>query len=238
MCPLAGVSVGRSALPLAGASEHVGPVEVELSDALLNVIQGPVGRLLLGRQLVVLWKPPSAELLDSTDVDDPVVEMVHKLGHVLVQELLVSVHRVTCEGTLSRLRVLPDEGKELVLRLLEADLAVFHGLSQTRLAVMLFAPIRHSVQELIWLIYNQIWSLCQYIEFRVGDDAGHLDDVVLLDVQSRHLQVHPDHPLRHGVRRLHHRRHVAAAQPHRRDVPSSASDHGDTSGRRRRRRPL
>ena len=33
---------------------------------------------------------------------------------------------LTSEGTLAGLRVLPDEGEELVLRLLEADLAVLH----------------------------------------------------------------------------------------------------------------
>lgn len=37
-----------------------------------------------------------AELLDRAHVDDPVVEMVHELRHVLVQELLVSMHRVPC----------------------------------------------------------------------------------------------------------------------------------------------
>ena len=38
-----------------------------------------------------------AKLLNGADVDDPVVEMVHELGHVFVQELLVGVHRVTWE---------------------------------------------------------------------------------------------------------------------------------------------
>lgn len=37
-----------------------------------------------------------AELLHSADVDDPVVEVVHKLWHVLFQEPLVCMHRVTC----------------------------------------------------------------------------------------------------------------------------------------------
>ena len=33
-----------------------------------------------------------AELLDGADVDDPVVKVVHELGHVLVQEPLVCMH--------------------------------------------------------------------------------------------------------------------------------------------------
>lgn len=37
-----------------------------------------------------------AKLLNGADVNDSVVEVVHELWHVLVQELLVRMHRVTC----------------------------------------------------------------------------------------------------------------------------------------------
>lgn len=37
-----------------------------------------------------------AKLLDGADIDDSVVKVVHKLWHVLVEEPLVRMHRVTC----------------------------------------------------------------------------------------------------------------------------------------------
>lgn len=37
-----------------------------------------------------------AELLDGAYVNDSVMEVVHKLWHVFVQEALVCVNRVTC----------------------------------------------------------------------------------------------------------------------------------------------
>lgn len=97
-----------------------------------------------------------AKLLDSADVNDPVVEVVHELGHVLLQEPLVCVHRVTwggeehedgkrqasvivslrlllltSKGTLSRGGVLPDEGQELVLGLFQGDFTVSNSLGQS-----------------------------------------------------------------------------------------------------------
>lgn len=36
-----------------------------------------------------------AKLLDSADINDPVMKVVHKLWHVLVQKPLVCMHRVT-----------------------------------------------------------------------------------------------------------------------------------------------
>lgn len=41
------------------------------------------------------WEHWPAELLDSADVNDPVVEVVHKLWHVFFQEPLVCMHGVT-----------------------------------------------------------------------------------------------------------------------------------------------
>lgn len=58
-----------------------------------------VNRCLPGRTEILLSKYVEhwpAELLDSADINDPVVEMVHKLWHVLFQEPLVCMHRVTC----------------------------------------------------------------------------------------------------------------------------------------------
>lgn len=37
-----------------------------------------------------------AKLLDGADINDSVVEVVHKLWHVLIQEPLVCMHRVAC----------------------------------------------------------------------------------------------------------------------------------------------
>lgn len=83
--------------------------------------------------------------------------MVHELGHVLVQEPLVSMDRVACsrtnhnittrrgtklqtrlasltgQRTLSWWRVLSDKRQELVLGLLQGDLTGPHSLSQARL---------------------------------------------------------------------------------------------------------
>lgn len=113
-----------------------------------------------------------AELLDRAHIDDSIVEMMHKLGHVLVQKPLISMHWVsweqtqikcvnsqnhlkwntskyffpflkllvmnkktvclcvTCQRTLAWWSVLSDEGQELILGLLEWDLAVPHCLRQ------------------------------------------------------------------------------------------------------------
>lgn len=100
-----------------------------------------------------------AKLLDGADINNSVVEVVHKLWHVLFQEPLVCMHRVTCrkrnhrtwlsepnqlssitvlflvlltsKGTLSRWGVLSDEGQELILRLFQGDFTVPYSLSQS-----------------------------------------------------------------------------------------------------------
>lgn len=51
-----------------------------------------------GNCVICLTHTP-AELLDCAHVDDAIVEMTHELGHVLVQKLLISVHRVSCTHT-------------------------------------------------------------------------------------------------------------------------------------------
>ena len=60
---------------------------------------------------------------------------------------------LTSEGTLAGLRVLPDEGEELVLGLLEADLAVLHRLSQTRLRTH-----RHDVNKTRRIVDQKLYS--------------------------------------------------------------------------------
>lgn len=99
-----------------------------------------------------------AKLLDGADINDSVVEVVHKLWHVLVQEPLVCMHRVTCrkrnhrtwlqnqnrlssitvlllvlltsKGTLSRWGLLSDKGQKLILCLFQGDFTVPYSLGQ------------------------------------------------------------------------------------------------------------
>ncbi len=43
----------------------------------------------------------------------------------------------------------------------------------------------------------------QNVQLAIGDDGGHLDDMVGVRAQTRHLQVHPDQ----SIRQLTHRQH-------------------------------
>lgn len=38
-----------------------------------------------------------AKFLNGADINNSIVKMIHKLGHVLVQEPLVGMHRVSCK---------------------------------------------------------------------------------------------------------------------------------------------
>lgn len=177
--------------------EDVQSVVLQLFDALPDVLQGSVGGRLLGHHLVVLWKPPSAELLDGANIYYSVVEVVHELRHILVQEPLVRMHGVPSEGTLSGRGVLPDEGQELVLGLFQGDLTVHDGPGQPGPAVVQPTPLRHAFQQFFWLIDDQVGPLSQNLQVGVCNNARHFNDLVLLDVQTRHLQVHPHDPVGH-----------------------------------------
>lgn len=96
-------------LLFSGRLEDVGSVELQFFNALLDVVQSPVRCAFMRCLFVIIRKPPPAELLDGADVDDPVMEMVHELGHVLIQEALVCMDRVTSQRALSGRCVLSDK---------------------------------------------------------------------------------------------------------------------------------
>ena len=69
-----------------GSLEEVLLVELELVDALLDVVQSSVRKFLGGGRVQKLGVPPPGQLLDGGDVDDAVVKVLHQVGHELAQK--------------------------------------------------------------------------------------------------------------------------------------------------------
>ena len=53
-------------------------------------------------------------------------------------------------------------------------------------------PIIHFVQLLLWLVNNEVRSLCDDIQITVGNNGCNLDYFVLDRVQTGHLKINPD----------------------------------------------
>src|SRR3954454_241663 len=57
--------------------------------------------------------------------------------------------------------------------------------------------VSHLVQRLLAWLDHQVDTLAEDVELGVGDQRGHLDEFVALQVEAGHLAVHPDEQLVH-----------------------------------------
>ena len=49
----------------------------------------------------------------------------------------------------------------------------------------------HVAERVDVRVHDEVDAIVEWVEVRVGDDAGDLDDHMLFDVEPRHLEVNP-----------------------------------------------
>lgn len=87
-----------------------------LTNALHDVVNSPVSTLLQGSLLEDLRVPPKAKLLESGNINYPLVQVIEQQGHVLLNEQPVIVNGIAGKrGLLVANIVLLQEGKNLLL---------------------------------------------------------------------------------------------------------------------------
>jgi len=70
------------------------------------------------------------KLFDGADIYNPVMEMIHEVRHVLVEESFIGMHGVASQRTPALWRVLSNKGNHFHLCLLQRDLAVVYSLRE------------------------------------------------------------------------------------------------------------
>ena len=83
---------------MASLLDKVSLIVFHLLYALKYVIDSAMSKLLLGSPLTHFMIPPTAQMLEGGYIDDLVRQEVCQLGHVFLQETLVRVDRVACQG--------------------------------------------------------------------------------------------------------------------------------------------
>ncbi len=53
-------------------------------------------------------------------------------------------------------------------------------------------PFIHAGQHLFWLEHGDFRSFRQDIEFRIGNNGGNFNNLVILRIQAGHFQIDPD----------------------------------------------
>ncbi|MPM31659.1 hypothetical protein SDC9_78216 [bioreactor metagenome] len=191
--PLQGGGVGSGLVDEDGLA-----VVAQLLDGLLDVGECAVVPV-LGRGVVVgLRVPPPRQLLDRGDVDVAVVDVRLQLGHVLGQEGAVGADRVAGQGRLARLLdVLADVGQHLLLGLGHRQAPVELG-QQAGGGVHLPDEVPHVCQGGGGGLDHHVDPVTEDVELPVRDERGHLDQLVMGQVEARHLAVDPHQFVRHA----------------------------------------
>ena len=57
---------------------------------------------------------------------------------------------------------------------------------------MLPAPFLHGLEDLLRIVYGDIWTLCHDLQPVVCDNTGDLKDEVLFSIQTGHFQIYPN----------------------------------------------
>jgi len=92
-------------------------VKSKFSDALLNILKGSVLALFSWNLLICFRVPSPAELLDSANIHNSVMKVIHELWHVLVQKLFVCMDTVSSQWALFGRGVLFYKIQECLFRL-------------------------------------------------------------------------------------------------------------------------
>ena len=134
--------------------------------------------------------PRPKNFLERTHIDQPIVKFFGKPGHVPVDEPTVVAHGVARQDDpVFGVVVTAHESQEfrfdLTKRFTGRD-----GLGQSRFAMLMAAPGVHLLQDGSGLADNRV-ILRQNIEIKIGDQDGHLKNLVLSVIQTRHLEIDP-----------------------------------------------
>ena len=182
----------ESVRDLVRSAEHQAAIQLQLGDALANVVECPMGTLFpaaLGEHLGV---PPPDELFEARHVDRAVVQVLLDLWQISRQESPVGSDRVAAQRHRARLgNVLFDERQRLGSRLLERDRRGLDLVEQPRAAVHLDDERIHLQEQLVRLMDDQVGAFGDHFELIVGDQRGDLHDHLRRVIEARHLEIHP-----------------------------------------------
>ena len=172
--------------------EHFFSVVLKLLKAVLNIPKSSMISILLWAFFQYLRIPPPCELLDCRGIHRPVVQPGPQVRHVLVNEPPVLTHGGARQGALAPAGVPGQHVQHPPLSLGAGDLALPTRLGQPTGPVLLDAPLVHVVQTLVIQMDHDGLSFVHSLKsVPLSHNACDLHQLVLLQVETRHLTVNP-----------------------------------------------
>ena len=135
------------------------------------------------------------------------MQVVDHRGHVGLKEHLVGTHRVASQEGFTFLgHETLDVRQDLLSRFLHGHSVSLEVLQQTGGGVHVTHKVVHVLQRACGRRDENIHAGVNDSEVAIGDDDGHLDEGVTLDVQAGHFAVDPDQ----GIFQSFHAHYVSA----------------------------
>ena len=140
--------------------------------------------------------PARSQLLNRGHINHTVVQVVHHLWHITLQEALIHTHRVAAQLRLARHgNILLHVAEHLLLGVIHRH-AVLEVIHQTRGLVHRTHKVIHVLHRtrggLVAGLNDELHARTQNIEVGIGDQNTHLNQGVISHVKAGHLAVNPN----------------------------------------------
>jgi len=170
-------------------SEHLANVKSQLLDGLFDIVESAVIALLVELPLRSVYPHNNFQ---AGHIQNAIVEERIELRHFLTNEQFIRMNRVPRDDELPLLNALRKQKlQDDPLRLLSSQLALDALLNEPRIVMMGGIPLFHLFEVLLGREQHQLRSLYEALALAVGKDAGDLQQLILVNIETRHLAVNP-----------------------------------------------